>query len=99
VHGIAGAEAAAMAGCGTSGSATPTRPAGAAGSTRDKLGADGLLGVDVLKGRRVLLDFVQNRFEIAASSSGREIGRQNNSRIPRPSSRCGWRRNIVSGSW
>jgi hypothetical protein len=49
---------------------------------RVKLGADGLLGVDVIKGRRVFLDFVQNRFEIAPSSQGTEIGRQSNSRIP-----------------
>ncbi|HEY9524615.1 MAG TPA: hypothetical protein VIR33_15360, partial [Thermopolyspora sp.] len=43
---------------------------------------DGLLGVDVLHRRRVFLDFALNRFEIAPSSSGTEIGRQNNSRIP-----------------
>jgi hypothetical protein len=83
VHGIAGAEPAAMAGVrsfrvGETNSARLVLPA----LPRDKLGADGLLGVDVLKGRRVLLDFAQNRFEIAASSSGTEIGRQNNSRIP-----------------
>ncbi|MGH6911069.1 MAG: retropepsin-like aspartic protease, partial [Phenylobacterium sp.] len=83
VHGIAGAESAAMAGVrnfrvgetNSTGLVLPALP-------RDKLGADGLLGVDVLKGRRVFLDFVQNRFEIAASGSGTEIGRQNNSRIP-----------------
>jgi len=83
VHGIAGAESAAMADVrsfrvGETTSAGLVLPA----LPRDKLGADGLLGVDVLKGRRVFLDFAQNRFEIAASSSGTEIGRQNNSRIP-----------------
>ena len=83
VHGIAGAEPAALAGVRTfrvgqtisSGLVLPTLP-------RGKLGADGLLGVDVLRGRRVFLDFALNRFEIAPSSSGTEIGRQNNSRIP-----------------
>jgi hypothetical protein len=49
---------------------------------RGKLGAEGLLGVDVLRGRRTLLDFTLNRFEIGPSGSGTEIGRQNNSRIP-----------------
>lgn len=46
-----------------------------------KLGADGLLGVDVLKNRRVTLDFVANRFEIAASSSGASIGRGHDTRL------------------
>jgi hypothetical protein len=83
VHGIAGAQPAALAGVrsfrvgqtNSSGLALPALP-------RGKLGADGLLGVDVLHGRRVFLDFALNRFEIAPSSSGTEIGRQNNSRIP-----------------
>jgi predicted aspartyl protease len=83
VHGIAGAEPAAMTGVrsfrvGDTSSSDLVLPA----LPRDKLGADGLLGVDVLKGRRVFLDFLQNRFEIAPSASGTEIGRQNNSRIP-----------------
>ena len=83
VHGIAGAEETAQAkvrsfrvGEVTSSNLVlPVLP-------RAKLGADGLLGVDVLHGRRVLLDFAENRFEIGPSSSGAEIGRQNNSRIP-----------------
>ena len=83
VHGIAGAEPAAQA-------AVRTFRVGETNSTalilptlpRGQLGADGLLGVDVLKGRRVFLDFAFNRFEIAPSSTGTEIGRQNNSRIP-----------------
>jgi len=83
VHGIAGAEPAAQAAVrsfrvgetNTSALILPTLP-------RGKLGAEGLLGVDVLKGRRVFLDFTLNRFEIAPSSAGTEIGRQNNSRIP-----------------
>ncbi len=83
VHGIAGAEPAPMVGLrtfrvgetSTVGLVLPTLP-------RGKLGADGLLGVDVLRGRRVFLDFAANRFEIAPSSVGTEIGRQNNSRIP-----------------
>lgn len=83
VHGIAGAEPAAPAAVRSfrvgqtisSGLVLPALP-------RGKLGADGLLGVDVLHGRRVFLDFTLNRFEIGPSSSGTEIGRQNNSRIP-----------------
>jgi len=83
VHGIAGAEPAAQAAVRSfrvgetisSNLVLPVLP-------RGKLGADGLLGVDVLHGRRVLLDFASNRFEIGASTSGAEIGRQNNSRIP-----------------
>jgi hypothetical protein len=50
--------------------------------SRARLGADGLLGVDILRGRRMSLDFAQNRFEISASGVGAEIGRDNNSRIP-----------------
>jgi hypothetical protein len=83
VHGIAGAQPAPLAGVrrfrvgetSSSGLVLPVLP-------RGKLGADGLLGVDVLRGRRVFMDFALNRFEIAASASGTEIGRQNNSRIP-----------------
>jgi len=83
VHGIAGAEPAAMAGVrsfrvGQTTSSRLVLPV----LPRGKLGADGLLGVDVLHGRRVLLDFEANRFEIGASSGGAELGRQNNSRIP-----------------
>jgi hypothetical protein len=47
-----------------------------------QLGADGLMGVDVLKNRRVVLDFIANRFEVAASGSGIEIGRERATRIP-----------------
>jgi predicted aspartyl protease len=83
VHGIAGVEPAAQASVRSfrvgetisSKLVLPVLP-------RGMLGADGLLGVDVLHGRRVLLDFAANRFEIAPSSSGTEIGRQSNSRIP-----------------
>lgn len=51
-----------------------------------QLGADGLLGVDVLYNRRMLLDFRNNRFEIAPStSSGAIFGEASNSRIPDPS--------------
>jgi len=47
-----------------------------------RLGADGLLGVDILRGRQMMLDFAQNRFEISNSGQGAEIGRDTNSRIP-----------------
>lgn len=83
VHGIAGAEPANLAAVkrlavgevSSSGLVMPTLP-------RARLGADGLLGVDILKGRRMLLNFAQNRFEIGNSGSGTEFGRDRNSRIP-----------------
>lgn len=51
--------------------------------SRAKLGADGLLGVDVLKSRRIRLDFLDNQFEIVGSSAGgAEIGRDAATRIP-----------------
>jgi hypothetical protein len=83
VHGIAGAEPANLAAVhrlavgevATSNLAMPALP-------RARLGADGLLGVDILKGRRMLLNFAQNRFEIGPSGPGVEFGRDRNSRIP-----------------
>jgi hypothetical protein len=52
---------------------------------RAQLGADGLLGVDVLYNRRMLLDFTNNRFEVAPSSRmGAEFGEASNSRVPDP---------------
>ena len=82
VHGIAGAESAALASVrrlavGSVASQNLILPVLA----RDRLGADGLLGVDILKGRRMSLDFVANRFEISASGQGVEIGQGTNSRI------------------
>ena len=83
VHGIAGVEPASMSIVRrmtvgeviSSGLELPTMP-------RARLGADGLLGVDVLRGRRMLLNFAQNRFEISNSGQGTEVGRDSNSRIP-----------------
>lgn len=83
VHGIAGAEPANLAAVkrlsvgqvSSSGLVMPTLP-------RARLGADGLLGVDILKGRSMLLNFAQNRFEISNGSQGVEVGRDRNSRIP-----------------
>lgn len=49
---------------------------------RASLGADGLLGIDVLKGRRVRLDFRGNTFEISPSRRGAAVGRSSGSRIP-----------------
>jgi hypothetical protein len=40
---------------------------------RVALGADGLLGVDVLRGRKIRLDFRGNRFEIAPSGTGASV--------------------------
>jgi hypothetical protein len=49
-----------------------------------KLGADGLLGVDVLHNRRVTLDFASNRFEIGTSAKGGSIGRGHDTRLGEP---------------
>jgi hypothetical protein len=83
VHGIAGVEAANLAAVRrlavgevvSSALELPVVP-------RAHLGADGLLGVDIMHGRRMLLDFARNRFEISNSGQGAEIGRDANSRIP-----------------
>jgi len=82
VHGIAGAEPTQLAAVrrlsvgsvSSGGLALPVLP-------RGRLGADGLLGVDILKGRQMLLDFVANRFEIAASGQGVAVGQGSNTRI------------------
>ena len=82
VHGIAGAEPADLA--------LVRRLSVAAVTSRDlvlpvldkgRLGADGLLGVDMLTGRRMSLDFLDNRFEISSSGYGMEVGRGTNTRI------------------
>lgn len=82
VHGIAGAEPTDLA--------LVRRLAVAAVVSRDlvlpvlsrsRLGADGLLGVDILRGRQMSLDFVANRFEIAPSGLGMAMGRGTNTRI------------------
>ena len=49
---------------------------------RSSLGADGLLGIDVLKNRRMRLNFKGNTFEIGPSGVGAVIGRGHDSRIP-----------------
>lgn len=49
---------------------------------RASLGADGLLGIDVLKGRRMRLDFRGNTFEIGPSTVGASVGRGSDTRIP-----------------
>ncbi len=41
---------------------------------RRHLGADGLLGVDVMRGRRMSLDFVEHGFGIVTSDSGTDVG-------------------------
>ena len=82
VHGIAGAEPAdlalvrrlAVGSVKSNDLEMPVLP-------RAQLGADGLLGVDILKGRLMSLQFALNRFEIAESGRGAEIGRATNSRI------------------
>lgn len=49
---------------------------------RAALGADGLLGIDVMKGRSMRLSFRANTFEIGPSGSGAVIGRGKDTRIP-----------------
>lgn len=51
---------------------------------KDSLGADGLLGIDVLKGRRIDLNFAANTFQISASGSGPSLERGHDTRIPDP---------------
>jgi hypothetical protein len=48
------------------------------------LGADGLLGIDVLKGRRMELNFRANTFEIGPRRRGRRSGAASDTRIPDP---------------
>lgn len=52
---------------------------------RASLGADGLLGIDVLKNRRMQLNFRANTFEIGPSGTSAVIGPANDTRIPDPS--------------
>jgi predicted aspartyl protease len=47
--------------------AVATRAIRAPTLSRSRLGADGLLGVDVLRGRRVTIDFLRNEFRITPS--------------------------------
>lgn len=54
---------------------------------KEALGADGLLGIDVLRGRRIRLDFEHNTFSIGPSHSGasvRALGGGGGTRIPDP---------------
>lgn len=70
VHGIAGVEPAETAIIGTLGvGAVVTRRLKAPLLARERLGGSGLLGVDVLKNRRVLIDFEHNELQISASGS------------------------------
>lgn len=48
------------------------------------LGADGLLGIDVLKNRRMRLGFRGNTFEIGPSGPGATVGRGSDTRIRDP---------------
>ncbi len=52
---------------------------------RASLGADGLLGIDVLKGRRIRLNFARNTFEVGPSGRGASVnmlGGGGGTRIP-----------------
>jgi predicted aspartyl protease len=82
VHGIAGSESTDLALVGrlAVGSVT-SRDLTLPVLSRSRLGADGLLGVDMLQGRRMSLDFLDNRFEISPSGFGMEVGRGVNTRI------------------
>lgn len=52
---------------------------------REAMGADGLLGVDVMRSRVVRLDFQRYAFEVDISRPGAVVGRGSGSRIPDPS--------------
>lgn len=49
---------------------------------RDRLGADGLLGIDVLRGRRLVMDFKRRRLQIIPSSDDRPLARYRTAKIP-----------------
>jgi hypothetical protein len=49
-----------------------------------RLGASGILGLDMFRDRRIELDFRDTRFQINASGAGMTFGRGIASRIPRP---------------
>lgn len=84
VHGIAGSQPAGLV-------RTPVLRVGSVSAhdlslpvlPRAALGADGLLGVDVMKNRRVRLNFRGNSFEIGPSRQGAIVGLGGGSRIPR----------------
>lgn len=89
VHGIVGTQPAPLV-------KTPLLRVGGVRSTdlrlpvlpRDSLGADGLLGIDVLKNRRIRLNFRTNSFEIGVSGRGASVeslGGGGGTRIPDPS--------------
>lgn len=85
VHGIAGAQLTDLAAVrrlkvGEVSSSKLTMPV----LPRTLLGADGLLGVDMLKDRHVTLDFRRRRFEIHDSREGAVIRRGNDTRISAP---------------
>ena len=67
VHGVAGVEVARTAVVDLlEADATTVRGLRAPALARDRLGADGLLGVDVLHNRRVVINFVQRKLMISA---------------------------------
>lgn len=83
IHGIVSAETAPLVRVArlrvgdvlSSGMSLPTVPAA-------KLGADGILGLDAMRGRRILLGFQDQTFQVAPSATGAELARGQNSRIP-----------------
>ena len=71
IHGVAGIEPAQTATIETlEVDAVVSRNIRAPTISRGRLGADGLLGVDVLRNRRVTIDFLNNQFLIEPSRSG-----------------------------
>lgn len=82
LHGIAGAQPAALV-------RVARLRVGAVVSTdlrlpilsRSRLGADGILGADMLRNRRVTLGFAAHSFQIEPSGRGPQIGRLTDSRI------------------
>lgn len=52
--------------------------------TRARVGADGILGLDMLRDRRIVLNFTHQTFEIEASGTGIGHGVDRNSRLDAP---------------
>lgn len=51
---------------------------------RSRVGADGILGLDMLRNRRIVLGFQDQTFEISPSDIGMQVGRGRNTRLDSP---------------
>lgn len=53
-------------------------------ASASRIGADGILGLDMLHSRRIVLDFQRQTFEISPSDVGAQLGEARNSRLAAP---------------